>query len=336
MEVFSKLEFFVESAHLKMLVYPSIDAGWLRLSPNDRPANCLGRLGANMKIVAISWIAGAVRFGVHGLEGVVCLVIALTTPIFLQFGMSKRAFCLLGRHIKQMGHGVMLSIPFVNVCWMKCMSLHRCPEPLICPDVDTSEEEKIKSLVPKETVLGWGDDGKFPVDELKTDKEKISEDVGGGRTLALSQETIREIKRVARINGKETPIEDSKKIPYLYEEISKVFPPEVADEVRDCMITVAFASLHQDFWQPAAKYLMIKTDTVNSEEKNSTFYDNIFTWNNEGLEGQIKKSFVIGEDPEQSNLKVGVTRHFYVARDASAIAVNETYEILDSPSQEAK
>lgn len=362
MSIFNKVDGFVERLHESMLVNPARTAGWLRVLPSDRPANFCGRFFANTKIFTVSWISGAVRVVANSVMAVANLVVALVSPIFLQLTASRNAFSRLGGNIKQIGHGLMLSTPLINVLWMKCFRLHAGNTPVNvsthtdnpAEQVPTSIEQFAKVLsrdqlisivkcrIPVRTQLGWGSDRADSDVEITP---RVWEKNQPGKTVIetldgpvlISENSKKDLTRITKLNGKDTPGSENR-IPHIYREISQTIPSHaLKDQKKKEIVVVAMAALHQAFWAPNLLKLMELTDCAIGDEKNSQFYDHTFVWSDNCLLGTAKRMYTVCLFTEPTNplFKVAVTRHFHVNANAEAVADGETYEIVDIKPPEA-
>lgn len=172
MDIFKSSNDLVQKVHNTFIVNPSIRAGWLKIEGRDTRSGVLDKIDANTKIVMVSWISGAVRVGVNSVMAVANLVIAVVSPIFLQFDFSKNAFSRLGGNIKQIGHGTVLSIPVINVIYMRCVGLYPLgtsrpnqpvPEPSNVGEVEEHDQEKFLDSVEGEFTIEWLNDPEEPM-----------------------------------------------------------------------------------------------------------------------------------------------------------------------------
>lgn len=326
MSIFNKVDGFVERLHESMLVNPARTAGWLVIHPDDRPANFCGRFFANTKILTVSWISGAVRVVANSVMAVANLVIALVSPIFLQLTASRNAFSRLGGNIKQIGHGLMLSTPLINLVWLHSRTHLRC---------------YIKSKVPERTQLGWGSDKGAPnVEDAphvweKNQSEKTNINTHEG-PVSISENSAKDLRRITKLNGKDTPSED--RIPHIYDEISQeIHLDDSNDEKKKEIVVVAMAALHQAFWASSWTRLTELTECAVGDERNSPLYNHTFVWRDNCLVGTATRVFNVAlyTDPLNPLINVAVTRHFHVNANAEAVADGETYEIVDIVPPEA-
>lgn len=365
MDIFKSSNDLVQKVHNTFVVNPAVRAGWLKIEGRDTRSGVLDKIDANTKIVMVSWISGAVRVGVNSVMAVANLVIAVVSPLFLQFATSRNAFSRLGGNIKQIGHGTMLSIPVINVIYMRCVGLYPQRESNLetvpvsssgdTPAEPKSEMDQVTDLISGlvetaqngdalafptnfSTNMGWPFDNTPPEEwmNLPAQSEKIDVDIGVDDVhLSIDRQTYIDLSR-KKVQVSDTLIKESEDGPVLiYNAISEVVPQGTPN--REKIIEVALVCCNQAFVANAINCIEKLADKNIFMGQIAASPLNLVTykWENNQLVGAIGWSFGIGhmDDPETPLFHVCITRHFHVDSEGKAISDGETYDFSLPPSR---
>lgn len=360
MDPFKSINRGVDSLHRNSLVNPSRAAGWLKTGESDKAANLTGRLNANSKILFVSWISGVTRIGANALMAVANLVIAVVSPIFCQFATSRNAFLRLGGNFKQIGHGAMLSIPLINVLYMKSLGLHSVERQDALPALQQNDQPvpaDNEPVAPENPKAPWeettklinlihnfvnktkkGEALEIP-DAFKTNLGWVKEtppDLWLGQPKEKSPESIEGVpfeidhQTFVDLTRRKVSIGDQSYTGGLqiYEAISKLIPEETPDRLE--IIKIAMASTNQAFApniDDCMTSLAIHNNLYMGQISHSPENKVTFNWEEGRLKGTFSWSYQISdmENPGESMVNMTISHHFHVTSEAKVISEGETY-----------